>query len=155
VVWGEILWAALLATIYAAIVALVLVLFAATGIVQLDVRLLPAILPIAFVAGCAFAAFGLAFTAIVPTIDHMNIPVFLIAIPLGLLSGTYFPIAHPWLAAVSVANPVYHLAQVCRGLLLDGPVLSHLAALLVLVALLLVVLVPLDLRLLRRRVLGD
>ena len=85
----------------------------------------------------------------------MNLPVFLVVIPMGLLSGTYFPITHPALAAVSAVNPLYHLAQTYRGLLLGGPVAGHLAALALLSVLMVVVLVPLDLRLLRRRVLGD
>ena len=85
----------------------------------------------------------------------MNLPVFLVVIPMGLLSGTYFPITHPALAAASAVNPLYHLAQAYRGLLLGGPVVGHLAALSLLSVLMVVVLVPLDLRLLRRRVLGD
>ena len=96
VVWGEVLWAALLATIYVLIVALVLALFALAGLVEPRPRLAaPSRCRIAFVGGCGFAAFGLCFTALVPTIDHMNLPVFLVVIPMGLLSGTYFPITHP------------------------------------------------------------
>ena len=98
VVWGEVLWAALLATIYVLIVACVLALFALAGLVELRLAWLPLALPIAFLGGCGFAAFGLCFTALVPTIDHMNLPVFLVVIPMGLLSGTYFPITHPLLA---------------------------------------------------------
>jgi lipooligosaccharide transport system permease protein len=155
VVWGEVLWAALLATIYVLVVALVLALFTLAGALDLRLGLLPAVLPVAFLAACAFAAVGLCFTALVPTIDHMNIPVFLVVIPVGLLSGTYFPVTHPALAALSTVNPLYHLAQGYRGLLLGGPVAGHLGSLALLAALLLAVLVPLDLRLLRRRVLGD
>jgi lipooligosaccharide transport system permease protein len=155
VVWGEVLWAALLATIYVLIVAGVLTLFALVGLVRLDLAWLPLALPIAFLGSCGFAAFGLCFTALVPTIDHMNLPVFLVVIPMGLLSGTYFPITQPALAVLSAANPLYHLAQAYRGLLLGGPVAGHLAALALLSVLLVLVLVPLDLRLLRRRVLGD
>jgi lipooligosaccharide transport system permease protein len=155
VVWGEVLWAAALATIYVAIVAVVLSLFAFLGLVDLRVAALPLALPVAFVAACGFAAFGLCFTALVPTIDHMNLPVFLVVIPMGLLSGTYFPITHPVLAALSAANPLYHLAQAYRGLLLGGAVGDHLASLALLTLLMVLVLVPLDLHLLRRRVLGD
>jgi lipooligosaccharide transport system permease protein len=159
VVWGEVLWAALLATIYVAVVALVLTGFALAGLIALDLARLPAVLPVAFVAGCGFAAFGLAFTALVPTIDHMNLPVFLVVIPMGMLSGTYFPISHPALLALSAANPLYHLAyhlaQAYRGLLLGGPVLGHLLGVVGLSLLMVILLVPLDLRLLRRRVLGD
>jgi len=155
VVWGEVLWAALLATIYVMIVGVVLTVFALVGLVELDLAWLPVALPVAFVGGCGFAAFGLCFTALVPTIDHMNLPVFLVVIPMGLLSGTYFPIIHPTLATLSLANPLYHLAQTYRGLLLGGPVGGHLTTLVLLSLLMVVVLVPLDLRLLRRRVLGD
>jgi lipooligosaccharide transport system permease protein len=155
VVWGEVLWAALLATIYVLIVGLVLACFAIVGLLDLDLASLPLALPIAFLAGCGFAAFGLCFTALMPTIDHMNLPVFLVVIPMGLLSGTYFPITHPGLTSLSEASPLYHLAQTYRGLLLGGPVARHLATLTLLSFLMVVVLVPLDLRLLRRRVLGD
>ena len=155
VVWGEVLWAGLLATMYVAIVAAVLAAIHATGMLAIQVSRLPALLPIAFVAGCGFAALGLCFTAIVPTIDHMNLPIFLLVLPMGLLSSTYFPLEHPALVAVNLANPLHHLAQVFRGILLGGPVAGHLAAVVALSALLLAVLVPLDLRLLRRRVLGD
>jgi lipooligosaccharide transport system permease protein len=155
VVWGEVLWAGLLSTMYAAIVAAVLALFHAAGLLHIQIARLPALLPIVFVAGCGFAALGLCFTAIVPTIDHMNLPVFLLVLPMGLLSSTYFPLEHPALVALNMVNPLHHLAQAFRGLLIGGPVGGHLAGVLLLSALLLAILVPLDLRLLRRRVLGD
>lgn len=155
VVWGEVLWAGLLSTIYVAVVALVLVLLRLAGVVGLNVALLPAVLPIAFLAGCAFAAGGLGFTAVMPTIDHINLPVFLLVIPMGFLSGTYFPLAHPALALLAPLNPLYQLAETYRSLLLGGPVVGHLATLAVLALGMLLVLVPLDLRLLRRRILGD
>jgi lipooligosaccharide transport system permease protein len=126
-----------------------------TGVLDLRVALLPALLPIVFVAACGFGALGLCFTAIVPTIDHMNLPVFVLVLPMGLLSSTYFPLEHPTLVALNLVNPLYHLAQVFRGILIGGPVVAHLAGVTVLSALMLGILVPLDLRLLRRRVLGD
>jgi lipooligosaccharide transport system permease protein len=155
VVWGEVLWAGLLASMYVAIVAVVLAALHLAGVLAIAVWLLPVLLPVAFVAACAFAALGLCFTAILPTIDHMNLPVFLLVIPMGMMSATYFPVEHPALSAVSLANPLYHLAQAFRGVLIGGPVAGHLAALIALAAAMLAVLVPLDLRLLRRRVLGD
>lgn len=155
VVWGEILWAAGLAVTYASIVGAVLAAFDVAGVLDLRLWALPLLLPIAFAAACGFAALGLCFTAIVPTIDHMNIPVFVLILPLSLVSATFFPLEHPALVAASWINPLYHLAQTYRGLLLGGPVLVHLASLAVLVAAMLAALVPLDLRLLRRRVLGD
>jgi len=155
VVWGEVLWAGLLAAMYAAIVAAVLAGFHAAGLVTLRVAWLPALLPISFVAACAFGALGLAFTATLPTIDHMNLPVFLLVLPMGLLSSTYFPVEGAVLTALNLANPLHHLAQAFRGVLIGGPVAGPLAGVAALSAIMLAILVPLDLRLLRRRVLGE
>jgi lipooligosaccharide transport system permease protein len=155
VIWGEVLWAGLLATMYVAIVAAVLAGFHAAGLVTIRVAWLPALLPVSFAAACAFGALGLCFTALLPTIDHMNLPVFLLVLPMGLLSSTYFPLEHPALVALNLVNPLYHLAQAFRGFLLGGPVAVPLAWVAALSAILLGVLVPLDLRLLRRRVLGE
>jgi lipooligosaccharide transport system permease protein len=155
VVWGEILWAAVLGTLYAAVVALVLAGLSLAGFVSLDLLALPLVVPLAFLSGCAFAAVALLFTALVPTIDHMNLPIFLVIIPLGFASATYFPIQHPVLVAAATLNPLYHLAEGLRGLLLGGPVLYHVCALALLAVVAIAVLVPLDMRLLRRRVLGE
>lgn len=155
VVWGEILWAGLLTTSYVAMVALVLSACQALGLLHLELQYLPLIIPIAFVSACAFAALGLCFTALVPTIDHMNLPIFLVVLPLAFVSGTYFPLGHPVLASVATVNPLYHLAEGVRGLLLGAPAAYHLELLIVLLAVMLIVLVPLDMRLLRKRVLGD
>ena len=155
VVWGEVLWAGLLATMYVVIVAGVLAAFDAAGLVAMRSAWLPALLPVSFVAACAFGALGLCFTALLPTIDHMNLPVFILVLPMGLLSSTYFPLEHPALVALNFLNPLYHLAQAFRGILIGGPVAAPLARVAALSALLLAVLVPLDLRLLRRRMLGE
>ena len=127
----------------------------ALGVLQLRLEYLPLVIPIVFVAACAFAALGLCFTALVPTIDHMNLPIFLVVLPVGFVSATYFPLGHPVLAAISTANPLYHLAEGLRGLLLGDRAGYHLAGLAGLLAVMLVILVPLDMRLLRKRVLGD
>ena len=155
VVWGEILWAGLLTTSYVAMVGLVLSACQALGLLQLELQYLPLIIPIAFVSACAFAALGLCFTALVPTIDHMNLPIFLVVLPLAFVSGTYFPLGHPVLASIATVNPLYHLAEGVRGLLLGGRAAYHLALLTALLTVMLIVLVPLDMRLLRKRVLGD
>jgi lipooligosaccharide transport system permease protein len=91
----------LLATMYTAIVALVLAAFHVAGLVTLHLAWLPAFLPVSFLAACAFGALGLCFTATLPTIDHMNLPVFLLVLPMGMLSSTYFPLEHPLLVALN------------------------------------------------------
>ena len=52
-------------------------------------------------------------------------------------------------------NPLHHLAEGLRALLLTGEVTGHLTSATALCGLVLVVLIPIDMRLLRRRVFGD
>jgi lipooligosaccharide transport system permease protein len=155
VVWGEVLWAALLTTMYASVVALTLAAFRIAGVLDISVEWVPLLLPVIFVAACAFSALGLLFTALIPTIDHMNLPIFLFVLPLALVSGTYFPLEHPVARVLNAANPLYHLAEGFRGVLVGGGAAAHLLAVTILSAVMLAILVPLDLRLLRRRVLGE
>ena len=155
VIWGEVLWAALLTTIYASVVAVVLTICRLIGVLDVSLHWVPALLPVVFVAACAFSALGLLFTALIPTIDHMNLPVFLFVLPLALVSGTYFPLEHPVARVLNNLNPLYHLAEGFRGVLVGGGAAVHLLAVAALSALMLAILVPLDLRLLRRRVLGE
>ena len=110
-----------------------------------------------FIAGCAFASFALIFTAIVPAIDHMNYPVFLIGWPLSLVSNTFFPIEpqNEVLRMLWQINPVYQLAEAARGLLVFGNPGPHLVGLLGSTVLFLVPCTLLSVRLTRRRVLGD
>jgi len=85
----------------------------------------------------------------------MNLPIFLLVLPLGFASATYFPLQHPTLVAIATFNPLYHLAEGLRALLLGGPALYHLAVLTASCVVLIVVLVPLEMRLLQRHVLGE
>lgn len=156
VVWGEALWAAAMATAYATMVCLVLCGFGFAGWLHLHWIWLPAALPLLFFAALAFSAIGLLFTAILPSMDHMGLPFFLVIMPIGFASSTYFPLPHlPVLDQVALANPLHHLAEGLRWLLIDGQWTWHLAAAAGLCLLMLLVLVPIDLRLLRRRVFGD
>ncbi len=70
---------------------------------------------------------GLLFTSSIPTIDHMNLPTFLIGFPVGFISDTYFPVVtrHAWLAALVALNPVHHCAEAMRALLVSGTVDDH------------------------------
>jgi lipooligosaccharide transport system permease protein len=157
VVCGEILWAGLLGTVFAAIVSVVIALFAAASLLHIEWHLLPLILPLAFVAGCAFASVALVFTALVPSMDHMNLPAFLVGIPLSVVSDTYFPIAsdNPLLRAAVACNPLHHLSETIRTLLLEGRVGINLVGLLISTFALIAVCTPLVVRLMRRRVLGE
>ncbi|MDB6155783.1 MAG: Transport permease protein [Chthoniobacteraceae bacterium] len=156
VIWGELLWAATLATFYALIVCLVLMGFGIAGALTLHWAWLPIAIPLLFLAALAFSAVGLLFTALLPSIDHMGLPFFLVILPVGFSSSTYFPLPEvPWLKAIVQFNPLHQLTEGLRYLLLAGQPTSHLAAAAGLSALILLILLPIDLRLLRRRVFGD
>lgn len=157
IVWGEILWAGCRAMMNAAVTALVLGLFHAFGWIHIAWWWLPVLPLIAMVVACSFAACALVFTALVPSIDHMNYPVFLIVVPLSLVSNTYFPVPEgvPVLQAAMAVNPVYHLAETFRGFLVLGRPTMHLLWLALTATVLLVSCTLLVQRLMRRRVLGE
>jgi lipooligosaccharide transport system permease protein len=156
VIWGEALWAAAMSTAYAAMVCLVLVGFGAFGSLDLHWQWLPLTLPLLFLAALGFAAIGLLFTALLPSMDHMSLPFFLVIMPIGFASSTYFPLPDlPVLAQVVQANPLHHLAEGLRHLLIAGQPSWHLLWAALLALALIGILVPLDMRLLRRRVFGD
>jgi lipooligosaccharide transport system permease protein len=156
VVWGEAFWAATLATSYAAVVCVVLAAFGLAGQLSLHWEWLPVTIPLLFLTALAFSAVGLFFTAILPSIDHMSLPFFLVIMPIGFASSTYFPLPDvAGLREAAMLNPLHHLAEGLRWLLLTGKPTWHLAASAGLCSLLLIALIPLDMRLLRRRVFGD
>ena len=157
VVWGEILWGAVRGMANISIVSIVIAIFDTTGLVDVRPEFLVFLPVLGFIGGCAFASFALIFTAIVPAIDHMNYPVFLIGWPLSLVSNTFFPIQPRSEAAYLFMqiNPVYQLAEASRGLIVLGDPGPHLLGLLLTTALFLVPCTLLAVRLTRRRVLGD
>lgn len=156
VVWGEALWAATLATAYSVIVCVVLACFGAAGKLHLHWTWMPVIVPLLFLASLAFSTIGLYFTSIIPSIDHMSLPFFLVIMPIGFASSTYFPLPDVvWLKSAAQLNPLHHLAEGLRGVLLQGKFTAHLPISAGLCLVVLLALVPLDMRLLRKRVFGD
>jgi lipooligosaccharide transport system permease protein len=156
VVWGEALWAAAMATAYAVMVCAVMAAFGAAGLLHLHWAWLPATLPLLFVAALAFASLGLLFTAILPSMDHMSLPFFLVILPIGFASNTYFALPdRPWIQAIAQLNPLLQLADGLRALLVDGRPTWRLGAAFGLFLVMLAILIPLDLRLLRRRIFGE
>lgn len=156
VIWGEALWAACMATAYAAVVCAMLAAFGLAGWLELHWGWLPLTLPLLFLAALAFAFVGLLFTALLPSMDHMSLPFFLVIMPIAFASNTYFPLPDaPGLSQAAQINPLLHLAEGLRGLLIAGLPTWHLAAAAGLSLLMLGLLVPTDMRLLRRRVFGD
>ncbi|MBN2687293.1 MAG: ABC transporter permease [Deltaproteobacteria bacterium] len=109
---GEILWGATKALIATAIMQAVISLF---GLIQYPEGFL--ILPLAFLGGIAFSAFGLFFTGTLPTFEMVNLPVCLIVCPMCAVSGTFFPLQHmaPWLQWIAEALPLTHLVKITRA----------------------------------------
>ncbi|MBL9150182.1 MAG: ABC transporter permease [Phycisphaerae bacterium] len=156
VVWGEAFWAATLATTYAVIVGIVLIGFGVAGMLSMHWLWLPLTVPLLFLCALAFSAIGLYFTSILPSIDHMSLPFFLVIMPIAFASSTYFPLPDVTaLQAIAAVNPLHHLAEGLRVLLLDGTPTLHLVWAPLLCVALIAILIPIDLKILRRRVLGE
>jgi lipooligosaccharide transport system permease protein len=119
VVAGEILAGATKAFINGGIVLGVILAF---GLV--DLRYAVILLPLGFVAGLLFASVGMICTAVVPSIDTFNYPIFLFVTPMFLFSGTFFPmsILPEGLKVLAYALlPLTHVVRIARGLTLGAP----------------------------------
>ena len=112
IVTGEVLWGATRSVITAAAMMAVLAPF---GLLRWPGSLL--LLPIAALGGLAFAAFGMVFTGVLPTIEAFNLPVFLVVTPMFLFSGTFFPLEQlpGWAARLAWALPLTHLVHLSRA----------------------------------------
>ncbi len=112
IITGEIIWGATKALIATAIMMAVISCF---GLIRYPEGLL--LLPLAFLGGLAFGAAGMVCTALVPTIELFNLPVFLFVTPMFLFGGTFFPLGNlplwaQWAAAVM---PLTHLVDLSRA----------------------------------------
>jgi lipooligosaccharide transport system permease protein len=115
IIAGEIIWGATKAVIATAVMLVVVSLF---GLIRYPHGFL--IIPLAFIGGVAFGSIGMIFTAIVPSIELFNLPVFLFITPMFLFSGTFFPIENlpAWAQQVAVLLPLTHLVNLTRSLCL-------------------------------------
>ena len=77
------------------------------------------VLPLGFLGGLVFASVGMYFTAITPSIDMFNLPIFLFITPMFLFSGTFFPVDSlpGWAQILAKTLPLYHLAELSRQVL--------------------------------------
>jgi lipooligosaccharide transport system permease protein len=112
IVTGEVLWGATRSVITAAAMMAALAPF---GLLRWPESLL--LLPVAALGGLAFAAFGMVFTGVLPTIEGFNLPIFLIVTPMFLFSGTFFPIEQfpGWASRLAWALPLTHLVHLARS----------------------------------------
>jgi lipooligosaccharide transport system permease protein len=92
------------------------------------------ILPLGFLVGLCFGAFGLVMNALAPGYDFFTYFFTLVITPMLLFSGVYFPVDQmpAWLAAVASALPLSHAIDIARPLMLGtipSHVLTHVAVL--------------------------
>jgi len=115
---GEMVWAAIKATINTALVALVV---AAFGL--LPWAMLPLLLPVAFVVGLLFGGIGMMFTAKVPHIDSFSFAIYLLITPMMLFAGTFFPLDQlpDVVQRAAQVLPLTHAVLVTRPIVLGDP----------------------------------
>jgi lipooligosaccharide transport system permease protein len=116
-VTAEILWIALRAGVYGLSPLVVGIVF---GLTPSAGMLL--VVPIGFLTGFGFAAFGVLLAAIAKTIDNFNYVTSAVLTPMFLVAGTFFPVSTLPAGIRSLAkfNPLYHCVQLVRDASLGG-----------------------------------
>lgn len=78
------------------------------------------ILPLGFVVGLCFGAFGLVMNALAPSYDFFTYFFTLVLTPMLLFSGVYFPVGQmpSWLAHIAQVLPLKHAIDIARPLML-------------------------------------
>ena len=92
------------------------------------------VLPLGFLVGLTFGAFGLVMNALAPGYDFFTYFFTLVLTPMLLFSGVYFPVDQmpAWLAGVARALPLSHAIDIARPLMLGrvpGNIMLHVAVL--------------------------
>ena len=128
-VTAEVLWIAIRAGVYGLAPILVGIVF---GLTPTPGMLL--VVPIGFVTGFGFAAFGVLLAAIARTIDNFNYITSAVLTPMFLVAGTFFPVSSlpTGIRSVAQVNPLFHCVQLVRDASLSGlrvADLGHLAVL--------------------------
>jgi lipooligosaccharide transport system permease protein len=150
IIAGEIVWGATKSVIASAVM---LGVISAFGLVHYPDALL--ILPLSFLGGLAFGTAGMVCTGLVPSIDMFNLPIFLFITPMFLFGGTFFPSsALPiWAQKLAYGLPLTHLVELCRALCL-GQLSTKLIWSVVYLAVFFIMLFPLALNVMRRRLIN-
>jgi len=78
------------------------------------------ILPLGFLVGLVFGAFGLVMNALAPGYDFFTYFFTLVLTPMLLFSGVYFPVDQmpAWLASIAHLLPLKHAIDVARPLMM-------------------------------------
>lgn len=122
-VTAEGLWLGIRAGVYGCAPLLVAIVFG------LDPRPTALLVPIAnFTCGLGFAFMGIAIAGVAKAIDNFNYVTSAVITPIFLLAGTYFPVSGlpAGIAAAARVNPLYHMVELVRDLVLHVHVLDDL-----------------------------
>jgi lipooligosaccharide transport system permease protein len=108
---GDWLWAATRGVIAGVITGIVSVVWGLYSSWNLFLSL-----PLIFLGSLLFAAMGLLTAGLIRTIDQINVPVFLLVVPMYTLCGTYFPreTLPDWLRYVANVLPLSALTDLLR-----------------------------------------
>jgi lipooligosaccharide transport system permease protein len=113
---GELLWAVTRSVIYGVTFVIVMTFF---GYVHYWAVIFTP-LAVALI-GLSFGLIGMVFTALTPTIDLFSYFFTLFITPLFLFSGVFFPTERLGAAEpIAWFSPLYHAAELMRGLILTG-----------------------------------
>jgi lipooligosaccharide transport system permease protein len=112
IITGEILWGATKSVIATVIMMAVISGF---GLIRYPEGLL--LIPTAFLGGLAFGSAGMVCTAVTPSIELFNLPVFLFITPMFLFGGTFFPIENLplWAQKTAALLPLTNLVDLARA----------------------------------------
>jgi lipooligosaccharide transport system permease protein len=119
VAFGEMLWALMRGSLYAAAFMVVVVAMgAATGSPMILSPWAVLVLPAAILASASFAAMALCITSFVRKIEDFDIVIGLVVLPMFLFSGTFFPTSqYPYVVQwIMQIVPLYHAVHMLRQL---------------------------------------
>jgi lipooligosaccharide transport system permease protein len=108
---GDLLWATTRGILAALVTGLVCIGFGIVAPLQLLLML-----PLIILGGLTFAAAGLLAAGLVKNVDQINIPMFLVVVPMFTLSGTFFPRENlpPWMTLPVQFLPLSPLVDLLR-----------------------------------------
>lgn len=119
VAFGEMLWALIRGSIYAAgFLIVVLVLQTFTGRQMILSRWALLAWPMAVIVSASFSSFALCLTSFARKVQDFDLVMGLVILPMFLFNGTFFPVSQlpVWLQWVMSAVPLYHAVTLLRQL---------------------------------------
>jgi lipooligosaccharide transport system permease protein len=136
VAFGEMLWALMRGSLYAAVFLLVLVGLGRLGYPVILSRWGLLAFPAAVLVSASFSAMALCLTSFIRSVHDFDMVMGLLVMPMFLFSGIFVPVTQfpGWVQWLAATAPLYHGVIVLRQLttgLVDRSIFAHLAYLIV------------------------